>query len=143
MRAKENPAAKVDFTHWIGQLQEAGFLVTPRDQKRLVVSKHGCGAELERTPAGELRIAVRPGLLTRDGIARLLDRGYQKFWQEGQREFPALAGQLMALHQFDSELRAILGWTSLYNEALGTVSSRYHYDRLEGREHPKRRRLFN
>jgi hypothetical protein len=78
----------------------------------------------------------------RQGIAHLVDRGFQKFWQEGEQQFPALAAQLQALHRFEQDLRAVMGLTALYNEALGSVSSRYVYDRLEGREEPKRHQAF-
>jgi len=124
------------------------------------ISKHGCAAVLEPSPGGEPQFAVRPGLLVRaatvsersrdlrsgqetgEAIAPLVDRGFQKFWQEGERQFPALSTQLQALHRFDQDLRAVMGLTALYNEALGTVSSRYVYDRLDGREKPKRHQPF-
>ncbi|MBI1955499.1 MAG: hypothetical protein HYS38_03810 [Acidobacteria bacterium] len=108
----------------------------------MLVSKHGCGAVLERTLAGQPRFAVGPGLLVGNGIARLVDGGFQKFWQDDVRRLPALADQLAALHRFDQDLRTVMGVTSLYNEALGTVSARYVYDRLEGREEPKRHKPF-
>ncbi|MBI3895808.1 MAG: hypothetical protein HY313_07730 [Acidobacteria bacterium] len=108
----------------------------------MLVSKHGCGAVLERTPAGQARFAIRSGLLVGNVIACLVDGGFQKFWQVDHRRFPALADQLVALHRFDQDLRAVMGLTRLYNEALGTVSARYTYDRLEGREEPKRHKPF-
>jgi len=134
------------FEQWIERLKEAGFLVHAEGGEvrisRLQISKHGCGAVLEAAASGEPQFAVRPGLETPQGIAHLLDRGFQKFWQEGERQFPALSTQLKALHQFDQDLRAVMAVTALYNEALGTVSSRYVYDRLEGREKKKRHQPF-
>jgi hypothetical protein len=137
MSKDKEPRRKLDYSAWIARLKEAGFETTARDANRVLVSKYGCGALLEKTQSGEPRFAVRPGLLATDEIAHLMDRGYQKFWQAGDRSFPALAEQLKALHQFDQDLRALTGGTSLYNEALGTVSSLYVYDRVEGREEPK------
>jgi len=44
---------------------------------------------------------------------------------------------LKAIHQFAEELREGVGATSLYNEALGTVSDRYVYDRVKDRDEPE------
>jgi hypothetical protein len=157
----ETPPAS--FEQWLAKLKEAGFTVQAQDGGRVRISKHGCAAVLEPSPSREPGFAVRPGLLVRavppcgmrertndlrpeqethEAIAHLLDRGFQKFWQEGERQIPALSAQLYALHRFDQDLRAVMGLTALYNEALGTVSSRYIYDRLEGREKPKRHQAF-
>jgi hypothetical protein len=66
-------------------------------------------------------------------VARLLDRGYQKFIKTSRYELPATAAQLEAIHAFSEELSQITGGISLYNEALGTTSDEYEYDRLKGR----------
>lgn len=47
---------------------------------------------------------------------------------------PALAEELVAIQNFQEDLREALGLTSLYNEALGTVSNKYLYDRVKGRD---------
>ena len=143
MGKPDNPTAETDWTVWAAQLKKAGFAVTERGENSILVSKHGCGAVLERTPAGQPRFAVGPGLLVGNGIALLVDGGFQKFWQDDVRRLPALADQLAALHRFVQDLRAVMGLTNLYNEALGTVSARYIYDRLEGREGPKRHKPFD
>ena len=117
----------------IEHLRRAGFSAEERGPGRVLVSKHGCGAVLEEV-AGQIRFVEGPGLLMGQSIARLVDRGFQKFWQNGSQQRPALAGQLKSLHNFQQDLRAVLGQTTLYNEALGTVSARYVYDRLKGRE---------
>ena len=140
--SKKSPS-KPNIRNWIEQLQHAGFIVAEQQPGKVRISKYGCAAELETSPAGQPRFAVRPGLLLGESIACLLDRGYQKFWQDGHRLVPALADQLTALHRFDEDLRAALGLTTLYNEALGTVSARYVYDRLEGREGPKKHQPFD
>jgi hypothetical protein len=79
-------------------------------------------------------LAITPGALVRGEIARLLDRGYQKFIKTSQYELPATAAQLQAIHQFSEELKQIIGSDDLYNESLGTTSDTYQYDRLKGRE---------
>ncbi len=47
---------------------------------------------------------------------------------------PALAEELKALHDFEEDLKEALGQESYYNESLGTVSTYYLYDRVEGRD---------
>ena len=75
-----------------------------------------------------------PGWLLGGQIARLVDRGYQKFLKTPQTEIPATAEHLHAIHEFSEELNEGAGATSLYNESLGTTSDRYLYDRVKGRE---------
>ncbi len=51
----------------------------------------------------------------------------------GKRK-PALAEEFKAIQDFQEDLKEALGLTSLYNESLGTVSNKYLYDRVEGRD---------
>ena len=53
------------------------------------------------------------------------------------KKMPAQAEQLAAIQNFQEDLREALGMTSLYNEAMGTVSNKYLYDRVEGRDKGK------
>jgi hypothetical protein len=102
-----------------------------------LVSKHGVGAVLVPAPASTdaaVSLAVHPGVLVKGEVARLLDRGYQKFIKTSQYELPASASQLEAIHAFSEELSHLTGAISLYNESLGTTSDVYRYDRLVGRE---------
>jgi hypothetical protein len=41
---------------------------------------------------------------------------------------------LQAIHLFSEEMSQLIGTISLYNEALGTTSDLYEYDRLKGRD---------
>ena len=104
----------------------------------MLVSKYGVAAVLTAAPAdaegSPATFAERPGILVKGEIARLLDRGYQKFIRTSQFELPATAAQLHAIHQFQEELTQAVSGTSLYNESLGTTSDLYEYDRLLGRE---------
>ena len=77
---------------------------------------------------------MRPGVLVQGEVARLVDRGYQKFIKTSKYELPATAAQLQAIHAFSEELKHLAGAITLYNESLGTTSDRYLYDRLQGRE---------
>ena len=75
---------------------------------------------------------ARPGWLLGGEIARLVDRGYQKFLKTSKLEIPATADHLRAIHEFSEELKEAIGATSLYNESLGTTSDLYVYDRVKG-----------
>jgi hypothetical protein len=126
-RVKPSPPA---FEQELEEARRQGFTVDPAPGGGWRLAKYGCAAVIDR----EARFVERPGVLVAGEIARLLDRGYQKFLQTRDgRTRPALAEQLRALHQFDAELRHIFRLTCLYNESLGTVSDRYFYDRLAGR----------
>src|ERR1700723_2250974 len=98
------------------------------------VRKYGCAAELAAAADGSVEILARPGWLLDDEIARLLDRGYQKFLKTSKLEIPASADHLRAIHEFTEELNEATGATTKYNEALGTTSNVYNYDRVKGRE---------
>jgi hypothetical protein len=106
-------------------------------QGGVLVSKSGAAAVL--IPGGDggdspAAFAEHPGILVRGEVARLLDRGYQKFIKTSQYELPATASQLQAIHAFSEELTQLTGGISLYNQSLGTTSDVYEYDRLRGRE---------
>jgi hypothetical protein len=127
------------FDQCMGTLRERGFDVSAFNgaPNGTLVSKYGAAAVL--VPAANLEggpatFFERPGVLIRGEIARLLDRGYQKFIKTAKFELPATADQLHAIHQFQEELIQATGGISLYNQSLGTTSDLYEYDRLRGRE---------
>lgn len=105
-----------------------------RVAKAVQIRKYGCAAEIAPAPDGTVEILARPGWLLGGEIARLLDRGYQKFIKTSKMEIPATADHLRSLHEFSEELNEAIGATTLYNEALGTTSNVYNYDRVKGRE---------
>jgi|HubBroStandDraft_1064217.scaffolds.fasta_scaffold252946_1 hypothetical protein len=100
----------------------------------VLVSKHGAGAVLVPGQIAPVAFQERPGAVFGGEVARLLDRGYQKFLKTATYEFPASAAQLEAIHLFSEELSQLIGTISLYNESLGTTSDLYEYDRLKGRD---------
>jgi hypothetical protein len=102
----------------------------------VLVSKHGAAAVLAASQDKNASAALveSPGALVGGKVARLLDRGYQKFIKTAQFELPASASQLQGIHLFSEELKQLIGATSLYNQSLGTTSDVYEYDRLQGRE---------
>jgi hypothetical protein len=105
-----------------------------RAPKAFQVRKYGCAAEIAEAPDGTVELLARPGWVLGGEISRLLDRGYQKFLKSSKLEIPATADHLRAIHEFSQELKEATGATSLYNEALGTTSDVYHYDRVKGRD---------
>jgi hypothetical protein len=127
-----------NFEEMLDALRAHGFDVTPYAgvANGMQVSKNGVAAVLapgDGDSGGE-RLGVSPGLLVRGEIARLLDRGYQKFISTSKFELPATAAQLQAIHAFTEQLNLATGALGLYNESLGTTSDVYMYDRVRGRE---------
>ena len=100
------------------------------------VSKYSCAAEIApgESKLATTRLLAKSGWVLGGEIARLVDRGYQKFLKTSRLEIPATADILRAIHKFDEELKEAAGALTLYNEALGTTSDRYVYDRVAGRE---------
>lgn len=133
---------RLTFEQMLDALRSHGFEVSPSNAapSGMQVSKHGVAAVLvpgltnDRWESGGAKVAVSPGILIRGEIARLLDRGYQKFIHAGTIELPATAAQLHALQDFKEELNQVTAALGLYNESLGTTSDLYLYDRLRGRE---------
>src|ERR1700748_2460956 len=76
------------------------------------VRKYGCAAEIAAAPDGTVEILARPGWLLSGEIARLLDRGYQKFLKTAKVEIPASADHLRAIHEFGEELSDAIGGTT-------------------------------
>ena len=126
------------FDQILDSLRAHAFDVAPFSGGGMLVSKQGAAAVLAPTPssssAAAATFAVLPGVLVGGEVARLVDRGYQKFLKNSLFEIPATARQLQAIHAFSEELNLLIGSLSFYNESLGTTSDVYRYDRLKGRE---------
>jgi hypothetical protein len=132
---------ELTFEERLDKVRQAGFTVDAEPGTRIVrISRDGCAVTLDLQDSAP-RVVEAAGVLVRGEIGALTDSGYQKFFltPSGHRK-PALASDLKALHDFQEDLREALGQISLYNEALGTVSSLYLYDRVKDRDHgvPKR-----
>lgn len=128
------PKAGPSSEQQLQNLRTSGFEVRAA-AGRWQLQKGKCMAVLAESPEG-VRVAERPGIMIGGEIAHLMDGGYQKFLISPGRKLPATAEHLRDLHAFQEELHQALGMTSLYNEALGTVSETYHYDRVKGRPNP-------
>jgi hypothetical protein len=137
-RKSRNP----NFEQTLEALRAHSFEVTASEEVAggVLVTKYGAGAILVAAADADApaAFALRPGMLVGGQVARLLDRGYQKFLKTSRFELPASARQLQAIHLFSEELMQVTGAIHLYNESLGTTSDLYVYDRLQGREaaHP-------
>jgi len=130
-RKSRNP----NFEQTLELLHAHSFDVAPHAgvAGSVLVSKYGVGAVL--APAKDSPSLVeRPGVVIKGEVARLVDRGYQKFIVTSKYELPATAAQLEAIHRFGEELKQLTGEISLYNESLGSTNDLHLYDRLKGRE---------
>ncbi len=118
-------------------LRDHGFDVTPESAGTVRVQKHGCIAKLAPgvTDLKEKAaiFTLRPHVLVGGEPALILDRGFQKFLKTSKLEVTATAAHLKSLHLFQEELAQAIGHDQIYNEALGTVSDTYMYDRVKGR----------
>jgi hypothetical protein len=134
-RKSRNPKRNPNFDQTLKTLSAHAFELAPYAEFAggVLVSKHGAGAVLVASADMEApaAFAIHPGVLVGGRVARLLDRGYQKFLKTPDFELPARARQLQALHLFSEELKLLTGAIDLYNEALGTTSDVYLYDRVE------------
>ena len=129
---------QANFEQALETLRASGFETAQHADKDkfpeagVMVTRAGFGAVL--APGEECpQVVVGVGRLVAGELARLVDRGYQKFMKTSQYEFPATARDLHAMHQFSEELRQLTGATSLFNASLGSTSDRYLYDRVKGR----------
>ena len=137
---REQPK-EITFDQRMEDLRKAGFTVTPAGANRVTVRRDCYAAVLEDLPGVAPRVVGRAGILMAGGIGKLVDGGFQKFFlAPGGQKKPALASELRDIHEFEEDLREALGLVSLYNESLGTVSTEYLYDRVQGRDRgvPKR-----
>ena len=120
-------------------LRDHGFDVTdaPGMNGRVFLRKYNVSAAIQKTPDDRVKIFAYPGYLIGSEISKLVNRGYQQFLKTSKTEVPATADHLKALHEFSEEMKEALGTPSLYNEALGTTSESYHYDRIKDRDQPE------
>jgi hypothetical protein len=128
---------KLTFSDYLDNARKAGFTVEASSGGLQKVSRDGVAALLQEVPDKAPAFAESPGIVIGSEIARLVDGGYQKFIQTPSRKKrAALAADLVAIHRFEEDLRAVLDMGNTYNLSLGTVSNHYIYDRVEDRDHP-------
>ena len=137
--AKRQYGERRTFDDAIAFLRDHGFelLEAPGTKSRFFLKKFNVSAAIEKDGDDFVKVFARPGYLIGGEIAKLIDRGYQKFLKTTKTEVPATADHLRAIHDFTEELKESMGGISIYNEALGTVSDAYVYDRVEDRDEPE------
>jgi hypothetical protein len=130
------------FENALQWLSDHGFQITnPASGSVYTVSKDQCVAQIELAKKdGSARVVSFPACLVAGEAALLVDRGFQKFFKTSKMEIAATAERLRTLHRFSEELKEALGYTSLYNEGLGSVSTSYLYDRVVDRDLPETKR---
>lgn len=126
------------FDEAVAWLREHGFdvLEAPGTAGRVFLRKYNVSAAIQKDGETGVKIFAYPGYLVGSEISKLVNKGYQQFLKTSKAEVPATADHLKALHSFSEELKEALGLPSLYNEALGTVSEAYQYDRIVDRDKP-------
>ena len=126
------------FDEAVSWLKEHGFdvLEAPGTAGRVFLRKYNVSAAIQKDGDSGIKIFAYPGYLVGSEISKLVNKGYQQFLKTSKAEVPATADHLKALHSFSEELKDALGLPSLYNEALGTVSEAYQYDRIVDRDKP-------
>jgi hypothetical protein len=138
---RENPKPPT-FSDRLQSLPAAGFTATPREGGVVRAMRGEFGVDL-RDEGGQATPAGGSGVVIGDEIGVLMDEGFQKFFlTPSGKKRPALAEQLKGLHDFDEDLKEALGEESLYNQALGTVSTLYLYDRVKDRDRGVPRRVW-
>jgi hypothetical protein len=126
----------------LSALPAAGFTVTQLPGGAARITRGICAVDLKETD-GAVKVDDRAGILVCGEIGVLVDGGYQKFFRTPSgKQKPALAEELKALHDFEEDLKERLGLKSLYNEALGTTSTLYLYDRVQDRDRGVAKRVW-
>ena len=130
------------FDEAVAWLKDHGFdvLEAPGTPGRVFLRKYNVSAAIQKDGDTGVKIFAYPGYLVGSEISKLVNKGYQQFLKTSKTEVPATADHLKALHSFSEELKEALGLPSLYNEALGTVSESYQYDRIVDRDKPQAER---
>lgn len=131
------------FDDRLAGLKKTGFAVERKGVDRARVMRDGVGAVIEVAAGTKPRVVERAGVLIGDSIGTLVDGGFQKFFRTPDGKLrPAQAHELKAVHAFQEDLREALGLISLYNEAMGTVSNQYLYDRVKDRDKGAAKRIW-
>jgi hypothetical protein len=122
------------FSERVDLLKQAGFSAENLTAGRVLIKRHGVGAIIS-DEADQYPKIEKAGILVGSQIAVLLSGGFQMFIElpNGQR-LAADSDQLHNLHEFEEDVKEVLGITDLYNTALGTTSRKHMYDRVTKRD---------
>jgi hypothetical protein len=132
---RERPK-QLTFEDQMSAARAAGFRTESSGSGLTRIERNGIAAVVQSAgPNGAVKFVEPAGVVMGSEIGALTDGGFQKFFTTpGGRRKPALAEELREIQDFQEDLREALNLTSLYNESLGTVSTLYVYDRVEGRD---------
>ncbi len=113
-------------------LQSAGFEIknSPDMPGWLLASRAGCGILFRKTGDQQIETFRSAGLLLQGRIFRVLDRGFQKFLSDDQKQIPAAASSLEKITSFHQDFKEAVGMPVLFNEALGALTAFTDLDRV-------------
>lgn len=130
------------FDERLDNVKKAGFAVSRLNGGVSRVTRSDFAIDLKEED-GSVRAGGLAGVLLCGDVASLVDGGFQKFFRTADgKQRPALADDLKGLHDFEEDLKEALGQESYYNESLGTVSTYYLYDRVQGRDQGHTKRIW-
>jgi hypothetical protein len=117
----------------INRLKAAGFETRPSSISTsfLQATKGGCAILFRETLDNRIEMFRSPGLLRQGKIFRVLDKGYQKFLTDDQREIPATATGLEHINSFYQDFKEAVGLPVLFNESLGALTAVTKLDSVE------------
>lgn len=123
------------FDDRLSASRSAGFRTESAGGGKTRIERDGIACIAEQGEGEMPKFTSCAGVMMGPEIGTLTDGGYQKFFvTPGGKRKPAQAHELKAIQNFQEDLREAMGLVALYNEALGTVSNQYIYDRVEGRD---------
>lgn len=126
---------KPTFDDLLAAARTAGFRTESAGSGRTRIERSGIACTVRPGAGDAPEFVERAGVTMGTEIGSLTDGGYQKFFATpGGARRPAQAHELKAVQDFQEDLKEAMGLTSLYNESLGTVSNKYVYDRVAGRD---------
>lgn len=115
------------------RLKAAGFEIGPSAESTswMQATQNGCAVLFCKTADGRVEMYRSPGLLRQGKIFRVLDKGYQKFLTDDQREIPATAESLEQINDFYQDFKIAVGMPVLFGEALGALTAVTDLDTVE------------
>jgi hypothetical protein len=117
----------------ISLLKAAGFEIRPSSilPSWIQASRGDCAVLFRETLDNRVEMLRSPGLLRNGKIFRVLDKGYQKFLTDDQREIPANASHLEQISSFYQDFKEAIGLPVLFNESLGALTAVTQLDVVE------------
>jgi hypothetical protein len=117
----------------VANLKAAEFEIAPSASASswMQATRGGVAVLFRKTGDNHVEMFRSPGLLRQGKIFRVLDKGYQKFLTDDQREIPATAEYLQQINSFYQDFKEAIGVPVLFNESLGALTALTHLDVVE------------